>query len=62
MAQDTAKQDFTLHVALIMKQDDLSKNAATVRAYTEGARGLDQRLGQGKLPLEEQPTKPEAKK
>lgn len=37
--------DFDLHVNLIMRSEDEPKNAATFRAYCEGADGLAKRLG-----------------
>lgn len=42
MAQ--AKLDFQLHVALIMKQDQATKNNALFKAWLEGEKGLAERL------------------
>lgn len=39
-----AASDFNLHVLLIVRQDGLSKTQSQVRAYLEGAAGLDKRL------------------
>lgn len=38
-----AKKDFTLHVALIMREG-LGKTEAQIVAYAEGQKGLDGRL------------------
>lgn len=50
--QAALKADFSLHVALIMKQDNMSKANASWRAWVEGSKGLHDRLGQKELPLE----------
>lgn len=38
------KLDFQLHLALIQKQDNCTKNKATFQAWLEGRKGLDERL------------------
>lgn len=38
------RNDFNLHVMLIMRQDDVSKSAAVFAAYCEGDAGLRDRL------------------
>lgn len=43
-----AKQRFTLHVALIMHQENESKASAIFRAWCEGDSGLEQRLDAGR--------------
>ena len=40
-----AKSNHDLHVLLVIRQDKVSKSAALVIAYTEGAPGLNTRLG-----------------
>jgi len=45
------RQDFDLHVGLVLKQDKLTKAKAIIQAYKEGTEGLNARLGQMKLPL-----------
>lgn len=47
-AEAKAKLDHELHVALIMRQDDVAKSKALVTAYAEGAAGLASRLGGAK--------------
>lgn len=39
-----AKNDFNLHVALIMKSDGANKGTATFKAWLEGEAGLKTRL------------------
>lgn len=39
-----AASEFNLHVLLIVRQDGLSKAQSQVRAYLEGAVGLEKRL------------------
>lgn len=46
------KADASLHVALVMKQEDCSKATALWMAWAEGQAGLAKRLGQKELPLE----------
>lgn len=38
------KLDFQLHIALIQKQDGVTKTRATFQAWLEGRKGLDERL------------------
>lgn len=44
------KNDMTLHVALIMKSDEISKSDALVVAYAEGVSGLRTRLNPAGVP------------
>lgn len=39
------RNNFGLHVALLVKKHGLSKADATVQAYHEGVEGLNKRLG-----------------
>lgn len=48
-----SKNDFALHVALIMKTHSVPKSKAYFLAWCEGYDGLNKRLGQDTLPLEE---------
>lgn len=47
----TLKQDWTLHIGLILKQTTVSPSRAVLLAYAEGTPGLQRRLGQLALPL-----------
>lgn len=43
-AEAKRKLDFELHVALIMRNDNVPKAKALFRAWLEGPKGLDDRL------------------
>lgn len=45
------KNDFALHVALIMKTHGVPKSRAAFIAWCEGHDGLNKRLGQDALPM-----------
>ena len=45
------KDDYSLHLFLIMKQDECKKPAAVLKAYAEGVEGLNRRLGKPMLSL-----------
>lgn len=50
-AQAKAKDDFALHVMLVMKQNGVPKSKAQVVAWMEGEEGFNIRLGTPKLPF-----------
>lgn len=45
-----AAADFSLHVALVIRQDDVTKNKALFLAYCEGPKGLEKRLNPSDSP------------
>lgn len=48
-----AKEDFELHVRLLMKKHGVPKAKANFMAWLQGPNGLNDLLGTPKLPLDE---------
>lgn len=44
------RNDFALHVSLIMRQDGVTKSKAVFLAWAEGPKSLDARLERGSAP------------
>lgn len=49
----TTKTQFKLHVALIQNMEQCTAQVAAFRAWLEGPKGLNKRLGKEELPLDE---------